>query len=909
MAETNITLGTRSNIITLSGVTYFSVTPGYEGDSTKNCGLTNLEVDNNFLFLRGYDIKSIDIDSAHTLTIRRVNPSEPDLQVSLAGLADRPDFELSGGTLYITYSDGEVVEVDGFATGGGVTSVAHDCSLVGEGTMENPLGVCPNAKPGQFAPCESLINIGNGGTVPDCACGSKPVRYVLKQTLDIYGGLYNYDDLTEISNALEVEGSKWRVPTKSDWDKLLNAFESPEYRDHSGTTTNGVYGRYAGVALKSQGVYDTETGEGDGTWIYFQGAQVEGVDIAGLGIEPVGYFDASNRYNGFRRDGMFWTTTEITGSDNVFAKDFRYDESGVKQISAAKNQRMSVRLVRDFDGSAGCFETILGEDRPVTMVKGLYDDYPYTQLWTTFNLSYNRESLPVEGEYEELYKTVYVIADFDGKTWRKTIMKEGDSVVLKYPENKEYRVVNGILVDVESLIAERSGLSAISETIVSIEHDIENLENNLSAETAARISGNTVLNDKINQLSSATVSFSSSTVNLFNSAFTAMSRISASTDNIFDSLISAITVSSTSAINIANTYTNSAIASASTDCESKIASAKTEAIMSAKTYTDSVVDSMTSASAKFNIESQDINIASSDTGKTLSINVDNLTIGKSEGETSGVTKLKTLVKLKQLNDTEYALVNKNDEQIGDRIRVTSGDTSTVRVQNVYFGQLGDSCDPTTGAITEDTTTEKAICFKLRNLDGSYQLLAVGLSSYLTEENIFGKGLKTTGGTIQVGKLVESEVYLQIGDDGIGIFGIDNAITDSYNSAVTLFNDTISPIKSGLTAVQALVQNLPAENVVYLNGDVETRLDDMLDAIQASLSALTYRVDQIENTFEDRVKDIINRHVVGVEREIETYVVEGDSQNDQKLAIGFAENAVFGYELAPPPPFPPFSGQN
>ena len=136
MGQTIISQGANSNIVTLSGVTYFSVKPGFEGDTTKNCGLTNLEVDNNFLFLRGHDIESVELDSAHTLTIKRVNPAEPDLEVSLAGLTDRPDFELSGGTLYITYSDGEVVEVDGFAIGSGVTSVAHDCTMIGDATME-----------------------------------------------------------------------------------------------------------------------------------------------------------------------------------------------------------------------------------------------------------------------------------------------------------------------------------------------------------------------------------------------------------------------------------------------------------------------------------------------------------------------------------------------------------------------------------------------------------------------------------------------------------------------------------------------------------------------------------------------------------------------------------------------------
>ena len=899
MGQTNISQGSNSNIITLSGVTYFGVHSPYIGDNTKNCGLTNVEVDNNFLFLRGYDIASMEMDSTGTLTLKRVNQAEPDLQVSLGDLKDRPEFKLSGGTLYITYSDGEVVEVDGFAVGSGVTSVAHDCSLIGDGTMENPLGLCPNAKTGQYAPCESLIDLTNGGNIPECSCGAKPVRYVTKEKLDVFGALYNYDDVMEIKAALEADGSKWRIPAKTDWDNLLNAFERAENRNHSGMTTNGVYGKYAGRALKSVGVYDPDTQEGDGDWRYFPGNKVEGVNVSGLAVEPVGYYDAGGSYNGFRLEGIMWTSTDVPGGDNVFAKSFRYDECGVKQISVSRGQRASVRLVRDFDGSTTCFEDILGQSRPVTLVRGLRDDYPYAQLWTSFNLSYNRGSLPVEGEYEERFRTIYCVADFDGKTWRRTMMKEGDSVVLKYPENKEYRIVDGVLVDVEKLIADRSGLSAVSETLISMERDIESLGNILSAETSARISGDNTLDNKLSQLSGATVSFSASTVSGFNSAFTAINKISASTVNLFNDVVSAITVASMSAVSMANIYTNQAIESASTICESKTASAKTEAIASAKAYTDSAVASVTSASVRFNLESTDIKITSQDTGKTLSVNVDNLTVGKESGETSAVTRLVTLLKLRKLNETTYALVNKNNEQIGDQIVVTTGDTSSVRVQNVYFGQLGDACDPNTGAITQDTTTEKAICFKLRNEDGSYELLKIGLSSYLTEENVFGKGIKTVGGIIQVGELPNSEEYLTIGDDGIGIFGVDDAISNAYNSAVTTFNEALQPIQSGLSEVQALIQNLPAERIVYMDGEVETRLNDMLDVIIGRIAALTERVATIEETFESAVKDIINRHVVGVEREIEAYVVEGDAQNDQKLAIGFAENAVFGYELDHP----------
>lgn len=51
------------------GVTYNKLISEYEGDLTKECGLTINEVDNNFYFLRGADIKSINTNEEKTLLI------------------------------------------------------------------------------------------------------------------------------------------------------------------------------------------------------------------------------------------------------------------------------------------------------------------------------------------------------------------------------------------------------------------------------------------------------------------------------------------------------------------------------------------------------------------------------------------------------------------------------------------------------------------------------------------------------------------------------------------------------------------------------------------------------------------------------------------------------------------------
>lgn len=43
----------------LSGVTYYKLVSEYSGDVTKNCSLTSTELDNNFNYLRGNNIKAL----------------------------------------------------------------------------------------------------------------------------------------------------------------------------------------------------------------------------------------------------------------------------------------------------------------------------------------------------------------------------------------------------------------------------------------------------------------------------------------------------------------------------------------------------------------------------------------------------------------------------------------------------------------------------------------------------------------------------------------------------------------------------------------------------------------------------------------------------------------------------------
>ena len=79
---------------TVNGVTYFKLRSDFEGDYTKNCGLLGEEIDENFYFLRGYDIADIYMDRDKNLIIERVDNDYPSFKVNLGEICEKDKFYL-----------------------------------------------------------------------------------------------------------------------------------------------------------------------------------------------------------------------------------------------------------------------------------------------------------------------------------------------------------------------------------------------------------------------------------------------------------------------------------------------------------------------------------------------------------------------------------------------------------------------------------------------------------------------------------------------------------------------------------------------------------------------------------------------------------------------------------------------
>lgn len=546
----------------VNGVKYFKLVSEFPGDYTKNCGLLGNEIDENFYFLRGYDIKDVAFDEdTKILTITRVDSDYEPMEVNIgwAIASDRPTFvfDRETGKLTITYGDGTQEVVEGFMVEGSEDiSIGTDSTLRGKGTMYNPLGLSYTERTGTYAPAFDYFDISDSesddfGQMPTPM--GKGYRVVTKELFNGFGYLYPYSAVERIAEALAEKNSPWRIPTKEDWDEMLNAMECPEDRNHSAYTSTFL-GRKAGSALKSPGYYEEDESGNvithTGVWKYFPVPdgedEVFGQDLKGFTAFPVGYSENRNSFmnnndndvEGFRLATAFWTSTTDPANGQIYGKIFGHNSSRVYQQSFDDDSKLSIRLVKDYDlTNFEEYENILGLYYPTKLITGVYDDLKYSKIWTTINFYGDKDDLGGVSSDEwsgvtsddASVKTVYFICEYDGEKWHKKQMSEGDSVVILNKDGEEnyheWRIIHGELVDTleqtyEEFNADfaeiREGLSGLSASTVelsaSVVSEIERLDESISTETTRATEAEQALSGRIDIISGDVSTLSSSTV-------------------------------------------------------------------------------------------------------------------------------------------------------------------------------------------------------------------------------------------------------------------------------------------------------------------------------------------------------------------------------------------------------------
>jgi len=474
-----------------NGIYFYKLVSPYPQDVTKNCKLTINEIDSNFFNLESYDIESADfIREEKVLVLTRVNGEKLivdlsdvvyDLQANVECTDDGLNFSMhydgKDGPNDVTMEHlitldmlrNKIEELLGTDI---LTKVITDGTLKGDGTLNSPLGLKGTEKTGMYAPVISRIDLTNGGKLPEVA--KLGTRYATIEYVNDYGYLYNDAGVDKIAAQVEEEGRGWRVPSKNDWDRLLNLIEPCQYRNHDDAACHKELGMFAGKYLKSacgwlgqpecacsatvpvtgctvdNGTMDGESGDYiDDTDDYgvpqeaIQGP--EGVDKFGMCVLPsgVGMLDGYGRpqYNSFREKAVFWTTSHVYGDvdQDKYVKVFDWNKGGVVQEAECPSPYYSVRLVKDYDGS-NYFDTEYIDGVPYKTI--LFPEI--RQIWLASNyakkegfVEYSQGVVPEvidvnAGEVNEKRKAVF-INEWNGCYWEKKELVEGDTVVIQNP--------------------------------------------------------------------------------------------------------------------------------------------------------------------------------------------------------------------------------------------------------------------------------------------------------------------------------------------------------------------------------------------------------------------------------------------------------------------------------------------
>ena len=548
--QTSLMASNNATYKTVEGVTYFKLKSEFDGDYTKHCGLLGEEIDENFYFLRGYDIESITVDEDRNLIINRVDKDYAPLVVNIGEELGQPSFKFNKetGTITVTYPDGTTSTMEGFLVEGKDIRIATDSTFNGNGTMYNPLRLSPTETTGTFAPADEYFDLTEGAKMPEGK--GKGYRVVTREKIDNFGCLYPFSAVKKIQEKLTESGSQWRVPTKQDWDELLNAFECAEFRNHSANTCTWL-GDAAGRAFKSFKLWDEHQTLPTETPTY-------GEDIAGLSFYPLGITPDRNEIlnqkdsdaEGFGKIAGFWTNTK-NDEGNAYVKVFGYNSGKVDQDTYGEGARMSIRLVKDYAYSNyNEIEEILGFPYPTEMVYGPYEDSEYLKIWTKINLYSDAETLggirseewSAVTDSDKGVEIIYFINEWDGTEWHKKPLENGDSVIIIERDDKpyhEWRIIEDELIDTAEALAEEfnrdfaevkediAELSATTKELVQFSGWVVETINEFSAATkehidridltVAEFSAATVaevvrLDGKIDELSATTEAFSAATV-------------------------------------------------------------------------------------------------------------------------------------------------------------------------------------------------------------------------------------------------------------------------------------------------------------------------------------------------------------------------------------------------------------
>lgn len=536
----------------INGITYYKLKSPYNGDVTKNCSVSGIEIDNNFFTLEGRDVKSITVDGTD-IVLNLLNGEQLKAVDVLDNFITNISFDKENGILKTYRNNGEVEVFDGFVSihehnnHKHLDAVASNETLTGNGTHEKPLKLAEAYKTGQFKPVDKIVTDKKT---------EKPFvgeRVLVSEERSAYGLLYNYSEVIQIACELDNTHSKWRIPSKADWDDMLNAVEPcTDNKNHDKSTPDRYLGKWAGKLLKSKYYWkdyegcecdckDDEDEEMDGCHCgkhrickptycgefdtcHFKAGKfnTQGIDKYGFTVLPSGYTDDGGIMNYFGERACFWTSTNMEYT-NIFTKRFEYNSNKVYQGIVPAKCRMSLRLVKDYTGDNYTeSENILGQNYPTVLMPSVKNG---KAVWTSINIYYTsprckgchcgcncmNDNLDPTPNPNDILIKKYYIDEWNGFKWLRNEFKEGDSVVVKNAPNgkvnAEYRIVEGNLIAVEEVI--------YNNVIDTVNDKLKEIDDKIAAEISRSVSEDTKLSEKITHVETTLSDFAQETNKAF----------------------------------------------------------------------------------------------------------------------------------------------------------------------------------------------------------------------------------------------------------------------------------------------------------------------------------------------------------------------------------------------------------
>ena len=471
-----------------NGLFFYKLVSKYPEDQTLNCKLSINQIDSNFETLKDADISAATfVRDDKTLVLTKNNGDR--LVVVLDDVTYNLDVKKtvgeSGTTLSFTFDGKEgkenvvipnILTADNLADVIGsdiLTKVITDGTLRGYGTLDKPLGINGVEKTGSLAPVIAVFDLTNGERLPEVA--KLGTRYITKEYVNDYGYLYNgvgvnkiQDKLDKIyvgKNAKEKKRYAWRIPSKDDWDALLNSLEPCDYQNHGSAKCHVELGKLAGKYLKSEcgwvnqpdckcvptkpnvGCTYPDIDVDEQLIPHYEQESPVGVDKYGMTILPSGFgtldtFGRPSTY-GFREQGMFWSSTHINSDldQDVYTKVFDWNKGGVTQMAECPKPYYSVRLVKDYDGSnfsdseyidGILYKTILF---PKSGQVWLASNYADKEGFVEYREGGETPDLLEVNNGNVLEKRIeFFVNEWNGEYWEKRIMNEGETVVIQDPD-------------------------------------------------------------------------------------------------------------------------------------------------------------------------------------------------------------------------------------------------------------------------------------------------------------------------------------------------------------------------------------------------------------------------------------------------------------------------------------------